>query len=78
MQKLTQKDGRAQFKSLTYKTLGEKHGYEIFCDLRLGNDLFDMTPNCLSAQVVIEKNGSTGIHQNHQVLYFKRYHQESE
>ena len=55
MQKLTQKDSRAQFKSLNYKTLGEKHWSETFCDLRLGNDLFGMTPNCLSAQVVIEK-----------------------
>ena len=33
MQKLTQKDDRAQCKSLNYKTLGEKHWRETFCDL---------------------------------------------
>ena len=55
MQKLTQKDDRAQFKSLNYKALREKHGSEMLCDLRLGNGFLDMTPNYLFAQAVIEK-----------------------
>ena len=55
MQKLTQKDDRAQFKSLNYKTLREKHESEMLCDLRLGCGFLGMTPNCLSTQVVKEK-----------------------
>ena len=62
MQKLTQKDDRAQFKSLNYKALREKHGSEMLCDFRLGNGFLGMTPNCFSAQEVIGKKGSTGIH----------------
>ena len=55
MQKLTQKDDRAQFKSLNYKALREKHGSEMLCDLRLGNGFLGMTPNWLPVQPVIEK-----------------------
>ena len=55
MQKLTQKDDRAQCKSLNYKTFREKYGSEILHDIRLGNGFLGMTPNCLSAQLVIEK-----------------------
>ena len=54
MQKLTQKDDRAQCKSVNYKTLREKHGSESLFDLRLGNSFIGMTPNCLSAQAVVE------------------------
>ena len=68
MQKLTQKDDKAQCKSLNYKPLRERHGSEMLCDLRLGSGFLGMTPNSLSTQVVIEKNGSMKIHQNHQVL----------
>ena len=68
MQKLIQKDDRDQCKSLNYRTIREKHGSETLSDLRLGNGFLSVTPNCLSAQAVIEKNGSTGIHQYHHVL----------